>query len=83
MGVWGVGRRERGWREVMRMLVALPAWLKWALPWSARPCDFVRAGGQEDAGQTGAWMEELESADEEGAIGGLGQQATKMGGFLK
>lgn len=34
MGVWGVGRRRGKAGGVMRMLVALPAWLKWVLLWS-------------------------------------------------
>lgn len=43
---------------------------------SGRPRDLVRAGGQEDAGQTGAWMEECESADEAGSNWGAGAAAT-------
>lgn len=34
MGVWGVRRRRGKAGRVMRMLVALPAWLKWVLLWS-------------------------------------------------
>lgn len=81
-GVGGGEEEGEGWRgdENAGGLACLA---QVGSPVVSRPCDFVRAGGQEDAGQTGAWMEEFESADEEGAIGGWGSSDKDGEGFLK